>query len=169
MEDEIGLSKALNTYEELKETTQLYYNCLNKDKMKLLVSPLLKYALYNLNLFDAFNDRLKSMNIEIEKLKENLKNYKGKKIDANEEMKKLDGISCKLITIEKQANKEYDYYKVYLVEVAKQFDKLKNDIAKTIYIKTSEDIIISRIIYYLNYEKIFIIFNDIFKQLSTIF
>ena len=137
--------------------------------MKFLVSPLLKNALYNLNLFDAFKDILKSMNTEIEKLKENLKNYKGKKIDANEEMTKLDGISCKLITIGKQANKEYDYYKVYLVEVANQFDKLKNDIAKRVYIKTSEDIIISRIIYYLNYEKIFIIFNDIFKQLSTIF
>ena len=50
MENKIELIKALNTYEELKEPAQMYYNCLNVDKIKFLCSPSLKYALYNLNL-----------------------------------------------------------------------------------------------------------------------
>ena len=84
-------------------------------------------------------------------------------------MKKLVEISNKLITIKKEANDEYDFYKIYLVKVTQQFDTLKNDKAKNIYIKTNEDIIISRIKYYLNYEKSFLIFNEILKQLTIIF
>ena len=56
MEDEIGLRKALDTYDELKEEAQLYYNSLNLDKLKLLSSPSLKYALYNANLFKVFEN-----------------------------------------------------------------------------------------------------------------
>ena len=99
MEDEIGLRKALDTYDELKEEAQLYYNSLNLDTLKSYPSPSLKYALYN----------------------------------------------------------------------AKKLDVLKNDFVKRIYIKSSEEIIIGRIKYYLNYEKKFLIFNDIINQLINLF
>lgn len=169
MEYEIGVRKALDTYEELKEEAQLYYNSLNLDKLKLLISPSLKYALYNGNLFEVFENRIDSMNINIEKIRENLKKYKGKKIDVNEEMKKIDDISNRLIVIKKEAKEECYIYLEYLSRIAKKFDVLKNDMVKRIYIKSSEEIIITRIKYYLNYEKEFLIFNDIINQLINLF
>lgn len=169
MENEIELKKVFDTYEELKEKKQLYYKCLNLDQMKYLQSSSLKYALFNLNLFNVFNDRITILNTDIEKLKVNLKDYKGIKIDAKEEMKKLEIISKELIEIEQEAKKEYDIYKVYLVKVAKNYDIMKNDNVKRIYIKSSEEIIVSRIKYYLNCEKKFIIFNDIIRQLLSFF
>ena len=168
MEDKIGLSKALNTYDELKESAQIYHKCLNLDDIKLLASPSLKYGLYNLNLLNAFKARIKSLNTVIEKLKEKLKNYKGKKIDSTEEMKKLDEISHKLITIEKESEDEYDFYNEYLAKVAAKFDTLRDDTIKSIYLKSSEEIVISRIKYYLNNEKKFLIFKEIIKELTSV-
>ena len=169
MEDEIGLRKALDTYDELKEEAQLYYNSLNLDTLKSYPSPSLKYALYNANLFEVFENKIESMNINIEKIRENLKKYKGKKIDVNEEMKKIDDISNRLIVIKKEAKEACYIYLEYLATIAKKFDVLKNDIIKRIYIKSSEEIIIGRIKYYLNYEKEFLIFNDIINQLINLF
>ena len=42
MEDQISLNKVLNTHEELKESAKLYYDCINIDNIKLLISPSLK-------------------------------------------------------------------------------------------------------------------------------
>ena len=84
-------------------------------------------------------------------------------------METLDEILNKLLAIEKEAKDEYMFYSEYLVKIAKMFDTLKNDISKRVYIKASEDIIISKIKYYLNYEKKFLFFNDIIKQLTTNF
>ena len=169
MEDQTTLNKAFNTYGELRESAQIYCDCINIDNIKFLESPSLKYALYNLNLFEAFQKRIKSISIDVEKLKKRLKNYKGTKVNPIEEMKALDEILNKLLAIKKEANEEYDFYKVYLVKIAKKFDTLKNDNSKRVYIKSSEDIIISKIKYYLNYEKNFLYFNDIIKQLSANF
>ena len=166
MEDQISLNKVLDTYEELKESAQLYYDCINLDNIKFLISPSLKYALYNFNLFEAFKKRINSINIEVEKLKKSIKNYKGTKINPNEEMKTLDEILNKLMAIKKEANDDYHFYTVYLAETAKEYDVSKNDDSKRVYIKSSEDIIISRIKYYLNNEKKFLYFNDIIKQLT---
>ena len=82
-------------------------------------------------------------------------------------MKTLDEILNKLMAIKKEANDDYDFYKVYLAEIAKTYDILKNDDSKRVYIKSSQDIIISRTKYYLNHEKKFLYFNDIIKQLTT--
>ena len=169
MEDEIGLRKALDTYDELKEEAQLYYNSLNLDTLKSYPSPSLKYSLYNANLFEVFENKIENMNINIEKIRENLKKYKGKKIDVNEEMKKIDDIYKRLIVIKREGEEICNTYEEYLARVAKKFDVLKNDIVKKIYIKSSEEIIIARIKYYLNYEKEFLIFNDIINQLIKLF
>ena len=83
-------------------------------------------------------------------------------------MKKLDGISNKLITIEKEANNGYDFYKMFLAEVTKEFDKLKDDTTRSAYLKSSENFIISRIKYYLNCEKSFLIYNYINKQIKKL-
>ena len=79
MEDKIELGKVLNTYEELHEATLIYNNCINLDNLKFLVSPLLKYALYNFNLFEAFKGRLKSLSNDTENLKKDLKICKREK------------------------------------------------------------------------------------------
>ena len=79
MEDKIELGKVLNTYEELHEAALIYENCINLDDLEYLVSPLLKYALYNFNLLEAFKDRLKSISTDIENLKKNLKICKREK------------------------------------------------------------------------------------------
>ena len=54
MEDKIKFEKCLNTYKELKESVQIYYNCINLRNANLFLSPTLKYALYNKKLNNAF-------------------------------------------------------------------------------------------------------------------
>ena len=71
IEDKIELNKILNTYEELKEVALLYNNSINLKDIKYLVSPSLKYALYNLNLFKVFDARLISIRTDIENIKKN--------------------------------------------------------------------------------------------------
>ena len=93
MEDKIELNKILNTYEELKEVALVYNNSINLENIKYLASPSLKYALYNLNLFEVFDARLKTIKLDIENIKKNLKNYKGKEIKINEEKKRMDEAS----------------------------------------------------------------------------
>ena len=169
MEDQIELNKVLNTYEDLKEIAQFYYNWITLDNIKTVKSPSLKYGFYNMNLLNAFLERINIMNTDIEKLKESLKHYSGNKVDVSEETKKLDEISNKLNLFEKESFDEYDFNKIYLVTVAKNYDILKTDIAKNIFIKSSEDKINSRIKYYLKCEKSFLIFNDIIKQFKMFF
>ena len=49
----------------------LYNNSINLKDIKYLVSPSLKYALYNLNLFKVFDARLISIRTDIENIKKN--------------------------------------------------------------------------------------------------
>ena len=78
----------------------------------------------------------------------------------------MDEISKKLTALDKEAEIDTEFYTTYLAKIAKTYDILKNDDSKRVYIKSSEDIIISRIKYYLNNEKKFLYFNDIIKQLT---
>ena len=169
MEDKIQLDKVLSTYEELKEVALLYNNSINLEKSKYLISPSLKYALFNFNLFKVFKARLKDINNDIENIKKNLKAYKGKEIDINEEKKRLDEASEMLRKFENEAKETYDVYKVYLAKVARKYDELNNIASKKVYIKSSEEIIFSRIKYYLECEKYFLIYNDIINQLKNFF
>ena len=105
--------------------------------------------------------------LEIEKLKEKLKNYKGDKIDINKEMIRLDDISSKLEILGKEAKEFYDFELTYLGKVAKKYDTIKDDTIKSIYVNSSEEVVISRIKYYISYEKYFLICNDIIKQLLS--
>ena len=112
IEDKIELNKIINTYEELKEVALLYNNSINLKDIKYLVSPSLKYDLYNLNLFKVFDARLNSIRTDIENIKKNLKNYKAKEIDVIEENKRLDEASEVIRKFESEAKNTYDFYKV---------------------------------------------------------
>ena len=167
MENEIALMKVLDIPDELKDAANIYKNCINLNGIKLLKSPSLKYGLYYLHLFEAFTKRRERLKTEIEKLKEKLKNYKGDKIDINKEMIRLDDISSKLEAFGKEAKELFDFELTYLGKVAKKYDTIKDDTVKSIYVNSSEEVIISRIKYYISCEKHFLVINDIIKQLLS--
>ena len=167
MENEIALMKVLDIPDELKDAANIYKNCINLNGIKLLKSPSLKYGLYYLHLFEAFTKRRERLKTEIEKLKEKLKNYKGDKIDINKEMIRLDDISSKLETFGKEAKELFDIDLTYLGKVAKKYDTIKDDTVKSIYVNSSEEVVISRIKYYISCEKHFLVINDIIKQLLS--
>ena len=167
MENEIALMKVLDIPDELKDAANIYKNCINLNGIKLLKSPSLKYGLYYLHLFEAFTKRRERLKTEIEKLKEKLKNYKGDKIDINKEMIRLDDISSKLETLGKEAKELFDFDLTYLGKVAKKYDTIKDDTVKSIYVNSSEEVVISRIKYYISCEKHFLVINDIIKQLLS--
>ena len=167
MENEIALMKVLDIPDELKDAANIYKNCINLNGIKLLKSPSLKYGLYYLHLFEAFTKRRERLKTEIEKLKEKLKNYKGDKIDINKEMIRLDDISSKLEVFGKEAKELFDFELTYLGKVAKKYDTIKDDTVKSIYVNSSEEVIISRIKYYISCEKHFLVINDIIKQLLS--
>ena len=167
MENEIALMKVLDIPDELKDAANIYKNCINLNGIKLLKSPSLKYGLYYLHLFEAFTKRRERLKTEIEKLKEKLKNYKGDKIDINKEMIRLDDISSKLEILGKEAKELYDFELTYLGKVAKKYDTIKDDTIKSIYVNSSEEVVISRIKYYISCEKHFLVINDIIKQLLS--
>ena len=167
MENEIALMKVLDIPDELKDAANIYKNCINLNGIKLLKSPSLKYGLYYLHLFEVFTKRRERLKTEIEKLKEKLKNYKGDKIDINKEMIRLNDISSKLETFGKEAKELFDFELTYLGKVAKKYDTIKDDTIKSIYINSSEEVVISRIKYYISCEKHFLVINDIIKQLLS--
>ena len=167
MENEIELRKVLDTPDELKDAANIYYKCINLNGIKSLKSPSLKYGLYHMHLFETFTKRRERLKAEIEKLKEKLKNYKGDKIDINKEMIRLDDISSKLEILGKEAKEFYDFELTYLGKVAKKYDTIKDDTVKSIYVNSSEEVIFSRIKYYINCEKYFLIYNEIIKQLLS--
>ena len=167
MENEIALMKVLDIPDELKDAANIYKNCINLNGIKLLKSPSLKYGLYYLNLFEVFTERRERLKTEIEKLKEKLKNYKGDKIDINKEMIRLDDISSKLEVFGKEAKELFDFDLTYLGKVAKKYDTIKDDTVKSIYVNSSEEVVISRIKYYISCEKHFLVINDIIKQLLS--
>ena len=163
MENEIELRKVLDTPDELKDVANIYYKCINLNGIKTLKSPSLKYGLYHMHLFETFTKRRERLKAEIEKLK----NYKGDKIDINKEMIRLDDISSKLEILGKEAKEFYDFELTYLGKVAKKYDTIKDDTIKSIYVNSSEEVVISRIKYYISYEKYFLIYNDIIKKLLS--
>ena len=167
MENKIELSKVLDIPDELKDAANIYYKCINLNGIESLKSPSLKYSLYSLRLFETFNIRRERLKTEIEKLKERLKNYKGNKLDINKEMIRLDEISSKLETFGKEAKESFDFYCKYLGKTAKKYDTIIDDTIKSIYINSREEVIFSRIKYYINCEKYFLIYNDIIKQLLS--
>ena len=68
MENVSELNKVLDTPDELKNAANIYYKCINLNGINLLKSPSLKYGLYNLHLFEAFDKRRENLKNDVEKL-----------------------------------------------------------------------------------------------------
>ena len=58
--------------------------------LKQVKTPYLKYAIYNLNLLEAFETKINKIKDIIKELTEKLDNYKGNKIDPIIEKKALE-------------------------------------------------------------------------------
>ena len=151
--------------EVLIEAEQEYNKCLTIENNGNIQFPSLKYAFYNLNLKNAFLKKIKIIQTDIEKVQESLSNKNKNNADIIKEIEQLNEIKAKLSTFEKEANEKYKLNMVYLVNLAKRSDRLKNPDADRVYANASEDIIQSIINYYTNYEKYFILFNDIINNL----
>ena len=161
--------EANNTPEELKEREQLYYDNLNTDNLPKVKIPSLKYALYNYKISKVFRAKINEIKADVILLKNKLEGYKGNKINILEKNKQLNEINERLAFIEKEDLDDYTFYKEYLVTAAKRRDVINNDIAKKVYVKSSEEIIRARIKKFMKYEKNFLIYNDNILQLKTFF
>ena len=64
--------------------------------LKQVKTPYLKYAIYNLNLLEAFETKKNKIKDSIKELTEKLGDYKGNKIDPIIEKKALEEINNKL-------------------------------------------------------------------------
>ena len=171
MEDKDKMKSSFGDFKELKEVEEYYTKCLDAkvEDSNFRKYPSLKYALYNLLLLKTFEGRINKIRDDIKELKKKLNAYKGNKVNAKNELEKLEEIRIKLIFIEKEAKEGYEFYVDYLTKLAKKNDVLNNETMKSIYIKASEEIIKTQINYYMKYEKNFLIFNDNINQLKNIF
>ena len=159
--------KNFEKHDILSEIEQEYNKCLTKESIGDIKIPSLKYAFYNLNLKYVFLKKVNIIHTNIEKVQKSLSNKNN--INNMKETEQLNDIKGKLFSIEKEAIEKYKFNKNYLVNLAKRADKLKNPVADSVYVNASEDIIQSVIKYYINYEKYFILFNDIINNLIQLF
>ena len=160
--------KITNSYEELKEAEEIYNKHLlaSNEKIKIVKYPSLKYAVCSWQLFEAFKERISQIKSNINEIKEKIKEFEG---NNKKEIEKLDENMNKLVSFEKEAKDGYEYYKQYLVTLAKKSDDLGDETAKNVYIKTSDDIIKSQIGFYMKCEKIFVVFKDDINLIKNTF
>ena len=158
-----------NKLEELKEREEIYCQCLNLDDFGHLTYPSLKYTVFNMKISKEFKNKITQMKNDINELKDKLNKYKGNRIDSREEIKKLDNIDGELTALLTKDNEDEEFYETYLIRIAKRADTLKNEVAKNVYISSSEQILKFRIEYFLKCEKKFLIFNDLIQQLKYFF
>ena len=158
-----------NKFEELKEREETYCRCLNLDDFGYLTYPSLKYTVYNMKISKEFKNKITQMKNDINELKDKLNKYKGNRFDSKKEIKKLVDIDEELATLLSKDNDDEQFYRAYLIHVAKRSDTLNNEIAKKVYISSCEQILKSRIEYFLKCEKKFLIYNDFIKQIKNFF
>ena len=159
------------TSEKLKEAVNTYKKCLyaNEKDLETVKFPSLKYSIYFWHLFKAFTKRINQMEADIKEIKIKLFDYEGNEIDILDEKKKLNEITNNLDSFKKEANDTYQFYKPYLIKVAKKYVVLNNEPAKNVYINSSEDIIKSQIQFYMKCEKQFLLFKDVINKLKNFF
>jgi hypothetical protein len=171
MEDKELMNIMSTNIEELREAEELYKNCLivTEEELKYLANPSLKYAVYSFNINEAFQARIEKMITSIKDIKKKLNKNINNELDITKEKEKLDEFINKLNIFKKESEELFCSYDVYLAKVAKSANTIKNDIAKNIYIKTSEEIINMQIKYNIKCEKSLILFKDYINNLKNIF
>ena len=120
-----------------------------------------------LQLFQAFTNRISQIKSNIKEIEEKLKDFKGNgKIDW---LEKLDKIMNQLVSFEKEAKERYEYYRIYLINIARESDNLGNETSKNVYIKTSEGIIKTQIEFNMKCEKQILIIKDDINVIKNLF
>lgn len=128
MEDKIekdnNISDKVNV---IQEDEEYYKKCLifTQQDLKQVKTPYLKYAIYNLNLLEAFETKKNKIKDSIKELTEKLSDYKGNKIDPIIEKKALEEINNK--SDGKDVKEGYFYYNDYLIKSAKKYNTLGDE------------------------------------------
>ena len=74
-----------------------------------------------------------------------------------------------LVSFEKEAKERYEYYRIYLINIARESDNLGNETSKNVYIKTSEGIIKTQIEFSMKCEKQILIIKDDINEIKNLF
>jgi hypothetical protein len=162
-------NKTSEESEEIKNAEILYYRSLNIGIDLVDDIPSLKYGIYFSNINDVYQIKIKYIKKDIDLLLKKLDEYKGSEINISEQKNKLDDINKQLDVFLKESKEDFEFYRHYLVSLAKKSDVLNNKNVTDVYIKSSEELIKNKIQYFLKKEKNFILFKDSINYLKKFF
>ena len=162
-------NKTSEESEEIKNAEILYYRSLNIGIDLVDDIPSLKYGIYFSNINDVYQIKIKYIKEDIDLLLKKLDEYKGSEINISEQKNKLDDINKQLDVFLKESKEDFEFYRKYLVSLAKKSDVLNNKNVTDVYIKSSEELIKNKIQFFLKKEKNFILFKDSINYLKKFF
>lgn len=162
-------NKTSEESEEIKNAEILYYRSLNVGVDLVDDIPSLKYGIYFSNINDVYQIKIKYIKKDIDLLLKKLDEYKGSEINISEQKNKLDDINKQLDVFLKESKEDFEFYRHYLVSLAKKSDVLNNKNVTDVYIKSSEELIKNKIQFFLKKEKNFILFKDSINYLKKFF
>ena len=162
-------NKTSEESEEIKNAEILYYRSLNIGIDLVDDIPSLKYGIYFSNINSVYQIKIKHIKEDIDLLLKKLDEYKGSKINISEQKNKLDDINKQLDVFLKESKEDFEFYRHYLVSLAKKSDVLNNKNVTDVYIKSSEELIKNKIQFFLKKEKNFILFKDSINYLKKFF
>jgi hypothetical protein len=162
-------NKTSEESEEIKNAEILYYRSLNIGIDLVDDIPSLKYGIYFSNINSVYQIKIKYIKEDIDLLLKKLDEYKGSKINISEQKNKLDDINKQLDVFLKESKEDFEFYRHYLVSLAKKSDVLNNKNVTDVYIKSSEELIKNKIQFFLKKEKNFILFKDSINYLKKFF
>ena len=162
-------NKTSEESEEIKNAEILYYRSLNIGIDLVDDIPSLKYGIYFSNINYVYQIKIKYIKEDIDLLLKKLDEYKGSEINISEQKNKLDDINKQLDVFLKESKEDFEFYRDYLVSLAKKSDVLNNKNVTDVYIKSSEELIKNKIQFFLKKEKNFILFKDSINYLKKFF
>ena len=162
-------NKTSEESEEIKNAEILYYRSLNIGIDLVDDIPSLKYGIYFSNINSVYQIKIKHIKEDIDLLLKKLDEYKGSEINISEQKNKLDDINKQLDVFLKESKEDFEFYRKYLVSLAKKSDVLNNKNVTDVYIKSSEELIKNKIQFFLKKEKNFILFKDSINYLKKFF
>ena len=162
-------NKTSEESEEIKNAEILYYRSLNINIDLVDDIPSLKYGIYFSNINSVYQIKIKYIKEDIDLLLKKLDEYKGSEINISEQKNKLDDINKQLDVFLKESKEDFEFYRHYLVSLAKKSDVLNNKNVTDVYIKSSEELIKNKIQFFLKKEKNFILFKDSINYLKKFF
>jgi len=162
-------NKTSEESEEIKNAEILYYRSLNIGIDLVDDIPSLKYGIYFSNINSVYQIKIKYIKKDIDLLLKKLDEYKGSEINISEQKNKLDDINKQLDVFLKESKEDFEFYRHYLVSLAKKSDVLNNKNVTDVYIKSSEELIKNKIQFFLKKEKNFILFKDSINYLKKFF